>query len=54
MPVSFLPCITPLLLFGVPLLLLLTSRRAAMFGAIASLCLLALFVGSIYVPGWSL
>jgi hypothetical protein len=34
MPVSFLPCITPLLLIGVPLLLLFKSRRAAKWGAV--------------------
>lgn len=51
MPVSFFPCITLLFLLGVPTLLLLKSRRAATCGAIASVCLLAWFLGSIYVQG---
>lgn len=54
MPVSFIPCITPLLLVGVPLLLLLKSHRAATWGAVVSACLLALFLLSIYIPGWLL
>src|SRR5687767_1432680 len=54
MPVSFLPCITPLLLIGVPLLLLFKSRRAAKWGAVVSVCLLALFLLRVYIPGWRL
>jgi len=52
MPVSFLPCITPLLLIGVPLLLLFKSRRAAKIGAICSACALGLLLLIVYVPGW--
>ena len=54
MPVSVLPCITPLLLIGVPLLLLFKSRRAATWGAVVSVCLLALLLLSVYIPGWRL
>jgi hypothetical protein len=54
MPVSFLSCITPLLLLGVPLLLLFKSGRAAAWAAGVSVCLLALFLLSVYIPGWSL
>jgi hypothetical protein len=52
MPVSFLPCITPLLLIGVPLLLALKSLRAAKFAEICSVCLLSLFLLMVYAPGW--
>jgi hypothetical protein len=52
MPVSFLPCITPLLLIGVPILFSLKSRRAATVAAICSACLLGVFLLMIYVPGW--
>jgi hypothetical protein len=54
MPVSLVPCITPLLLIGIPLLLLLRSGRAAKVGAICSVCALALLLLVIYVPGWRL
>jgi hypothetical protein len=54
MPVSFLPCITPLLLIGVPLLLLFKSRRAAKIAAIFSACVLGLLLLAVYVPGWRL
>ncbi|MCC6683053.1 MAG: hypothetical protein IT445_19315 [Phycisphaeraceae bacterium] len=52
MPVSYLPCITPLILFGVPLLLLITSRRAAKIAAGCSVCVLALLLLAVYVPDW--
>ncbi len=52
MPVSFLPIIAPLLLIGVPLLLLFKSRRAAKIAANCSACLLGLLLLTVYVPGW--
>jgi hypothetical protein len=42
--------VTPLLLIGVPLLLLFKSRRAAKRGAVVSACLLALFLLSFHIP----
>jgi hypothetical protein len=54
MPVSLFPCIVPLLLIGIPLLLLKRSRRAAKLGAVGSACVLALILGVVYVPGWRL
>ena len=52
MPVSYLPCLTPILLIGVPMLLLLASRRAAVGAAAISVLLVAAFLLSIYIPGW--
>ena len=54
MPVSYLPCITPLLLIGLPILLLFKSRRAAAIAAAISILILAAILLSIYVPGWRL
>jgi TPR repeat protein len=54
MPVSYLPCITPLLLIAVPLLLLFKSRLAAGVAAIMSFLMLSAFFLSIYIPGWRL
>jgi hypothetical protein len=54
MPVSYLPCITPLLLIGVPILLLFKSRRAAAIAAVQSIVILSTILLSIYVPGWRL
>jgi hypothetical protein len=52
MLVSYLPCITPLLLIGVPLLFLLRNRRAAKVAALGSASVLGLLVLVVYVPGW--
>ena len=52
MPVSLLPCITPLLLVGVPLVMLLKSRRAAKIAAVGSAGALGVFLLSVYVSGW--
>lgn len=52
MPVSYLPCITPLLLVGVPLLLLAKGRRAATVASVVSATLLCAFLLAVYVPGW--
>ena len=54
MPVSYLPCLKPLLLVGIPLLLLWLSRRAGIAGAVVSVLLVAGFLLSIYIPGWRL
>jgi hypothetical protein len=52
MPVSYLACITPLLLIGVPILLLFKSQRAAKLGSMCSACALGLLFLMVYVPGW--
>jgi len=54
MPVSYLPCLTPLLLIGIPLALLFKNRRSAGIAAIISALLVGAFMLSIYVPGWYL
>ncbi len=52
MPVSFLPCITPLLLIGVPLFLLFKNRRAGKIAGVCSASFLVLLLLTVYVPGW--
>jgi hypothetical protein len=54
MPVSYLPCITPFLLIGIPLLLLFKSRRAAARAALITISLFSLVFLWIYIPGWCL
>lgn len=54
MPVSFLPCITPLLLVGAPLLCLAWGRRAFRVAASISGGLIGLLFLWVYVPGWVL
>ncbi|HEX3357051.1 MAG TPA: hypothetical protein VHS31_08780 [Tepidisphaeraceae bacterium] len=51
---SYLPCFTPLLLIGVPLLLLFKSWRAAKIAAVCSACALSLLLLIVYIPGWLL
>ncbi|GAC1473399.1 MAG: hypothetical protein NVSMB9_21950 [Isosphaeraceae bacterium] len=54
MPVSYLPFITPLLLVGVPLLLLAKGKRAALVASATSAFLTLLLILSVYAPGWLL
>jgi|GEM_PF-6721667 len=54
MPVSYLPCVTPLLLLTIPLLCLVRGRRAFYIGASISVGLFALLFLWVYVPGWIL
>ena len=54
MPVSYLPCLTPILLIGIPFLLLFRSRRSAGIAAIISASLVAVLLLTVFVPGWIL
>lgn len=54
MPVSYLPVITFLLLFGVPIFGLLRGRKSFRVGAAISVGLFTLVFLCVYVPGWSL
>jgi TPR repeat protein len=54
MPVSYLPCLTPLLLVGIPLLLLARGRKPFLLAASISGCIFALLFLWVYVPGWIL
>ena len=54
MPVSYLPCITPLLLIAVPLLFLAKGRKPFFFAACISAGIFALIFLWVYVPGWAL
>ncbi len=54
MPISYLPCITPLLLLAIPLLCLASGRRAFLIGTSISIALVALLISWVYVPGWML
>ena len=50
MPVSYLPCVTPLLLVGVPLLFMAKGRKAFFRAASVSAVILALLILCVYVP----
>ncbi len=52
MPVSYLPCIMPLVLIGVPLLCLIRGRRAFFVACVVSAAILAAVLLSVFVPGW--
>lgn len=52
MPVSYLPCIMPLVLIGVPLLCLIRGRRAFFVACAVSAAILAAVLLSVFVPGW--
>ena len=54
MPVSYVPCITPVLLIGIPLLFALRSRKSFLAAASVSAALLAMLLLSVFVPGWIL
>lgn len=55
MPVSYLPLIVPLLLVCIPILFrLFGGKRAGRIAACISLLFVAVFLLSIYVPGWRL
>ncbi len=54
MPVSYLPCITPILLIGIPLLFAFRNRKSFLMAASVSGALLAVLFLSVYVPGWIL
>jgi hypothetical protein len=54
MPVSYLPCITPLLLIGVPLLFAFRGRRPFWIAMCVSATLLLAMLLAVYVPGWAL
>ena len=54
MPVSYLPCVTPLLLLAIPLFCLARGRKAFVIGLSISFALLGLIVLWVYVPGWIL
>jgi hypothetical protein len=54
MPVSYTPCVVPLLLLLVPLLFALKGKKAFLIASGVSLGLVLLFLLSVYVPGWVL
>ncbi len=54
MPVSFLPCIFPMLLVCVPLLFLAKGRKPFLRATSASASVLVLLFLWVYVPGWVL
>jgi hypothetical protein len=54
MPVSFVPLILPIALVGIPLLLLLKSKKACIVASVISVAILSLIFLSVYVPGWLL
>jgi hypothetical protein len=54
MPVSYLPCVTPLLLLAIPLLCALRGRKAFLVGLAISIGFFALMFLCVYVPGWIL
>jgi len=48
MPVSYLPCLTPILLVGIPLLMLFRSRRAAGIRPLCTMVTPTIFMMAIY------
>lgn len=54
MPVSYLPCVTPLLLLAIPLLCAVRGRKALLVGLSISIGLFALMFLCVYMPGWVL
>lgn len=54
MPVSYLPCVTPLLLVVVPLLFLARGRKPFLVATGISVGLVVLLFLWVYVPGWIL
>jgi hypothetical protein len=54
MPVSYFPCLLPLLLVAVPLLCLSRGKKTFMIASTGSLIVLVLVLLPIYIPGWVL
>jgi hypothetical protein len=54
MPVSYVPCVLPLLLVLVPLLCLRKGRKPFVIASASSLVVLILVLLPFYVPGWIL
>jgi len=54
MPVSPIPCVTPLLLVAVPLLFLLRGKKPFLIASACSITLLILLLLPFYIPGWIL
>jgi hypothetical protein len=53
-PVSYTPCLVPLLLVAVPLLCLLRGKKAFLKALAGSLGVLTLLILWFYIPGWIL
>jgi hypothetical protein len=54
MPVSYLPCVLPILLVAVPLLCLTRGRKPFLLASAGSLAVLVLITLPAYIPGWVL
>jgi hypothetical protein len=54
MPVSYFPCVLPLLLVAVPLLFLPRGKKPFLVASAGSLVVLTLLLLPFYIPGWML
>ena len=54
MPVSYFPCVLPLLLIAVPLLCLTRGKKPFLIASTRSLIVLILVPVLFYIPGWLL